>query len=133
MIYIKSPAVVAAVICVMKTIQENIAELNELILAGKSMEAFEKFYHHDVQMQENEDAPTVGKDANRERELEFYSNVKEFRGAEVHGVSIADNFSAVIWHFDYTHKEWGVRNYTQLAVQHWKDGLIVKEQFLYSN
>lgn len=117
----------------MNTIKEKIAELNKLILSGKSMEAFEKFYHNDVQMQENENAPTIGKVANRAREIEFYSNVAEFRGAEVHGITTSENLSAVIWHFDYTHKEWGVRNYTQVSVQHWKDGLIVKEQFFYGS
>jgi len=102
-----------------------------LVLAGKSMEAFEKFYHTDVQMQENENTPTVGKDANRQREIEFYANVKEFRAAEVHGITVGDNVSSVIWHYDYTHKEWGTRKYTQVSVQHWQDGLIIKEQFFY--
>jgi len=38
----------------------------------------------------------------------------------------------VEWHFDYTHKDWGIRNYTQVAVQDWKDGKIVKEKFYYA-
>jgi hypothetical protein len=117
----------------MKTIQQQLAELNQMVLAGNSIEAFEKFYHKDVVMQENESAPTVGKEANRLREVEFYSNVEEFRNAEVRGVAIGENLSSVIWHYDYTHKVWGKRNYTQVSVQHWKDGLIVKEQFFYGN
>ena len=117
----------------MNKIKEKITELNELVLAGKALEAFDKFYHNDVQMRENENAPTVGKEANRKREVEFFSNISDFRKAEVRGVSIGDNLSAVIWHYDYTHKEWGVRNYAQVSVQHWKDGLIVMEQFFYGN
>jgi len=115
----------------MKTIQEKLVELNQMVLAGNSLEAFEKFYHNDVQMQENESAPT--KEANRLREIEFYSNVEDFRGAEVRGVAIGDDISSVIWHYDYTHKVWGNRKYTQVSVQHWKDGLIIKEQFFYGN
>ncbi len=102
-----------------------------MVLAGKSLEAFEKFYHNDVQMQENENAPTIGKEANRQREIEFYSNVTEFRSAEVQGVAVGENISTVIWHYDYTHRQWGKRNYAQVSVQHWRDGLIVKEQFFY--
>jgi hypothetical protein len=117
----------------MENIKEKITELNRLVLSGKALEAFDKFYHADVQMQENENTPTIGKAANLQREKEFYANVTEFRGAEVRGVTIADNLSAVIWHYDYTHKEWGRRDYTQVSVQHWKDGLIVKEQFFYGN
>ena len=40
------------------------SELNKIVLEGKALEAFEKFYHDDVVMQENELAPTVGKAAN---------------------------------------------------------------------
>lgn len=117
----------------MITIQQKLSELNQLVLAGKSLEAFEKFYHSDVTMQENEAAPTIGKEANRQREIEFYSNVTEFRSAEVRGITFGENISTVIWHYDYSHKDWGKRNYTQVSVQTWKDGLIVREQFFYGN
>jgi len=117
----------------MNTLKEKITELNQLVLAGKALDAFEKFYHPSVMMQENENVPTVGKDANRQREIEFFNSISEFRGAEVKGVTIGDNLSTVIWHYDYTHKEWGVKNYTQVSVQHWKDGQIIKEQFFYGN
>ena len=40
----------------MKSILERINQLNDLVLQGKAMEAFERFYHEDVVMQENEDA-----------------------------------------------------------------------------
>src|SRR5688500_12901717 len=117
----------------METLKEKITELNNLVLEGKALEAFDKFYHPDVVMQENENHPTVGKEANRKREIEFLNNISEFRGAEVKGVALADDISTVIWHYDYTHKDWGIRNYTQVSVQHWQDGLIIKEQFLYTN
>jgi hypothetical protein len=103
------------------------------VLTGNAMEAFEKFYHPEISMQENENAPTHGKEANRQREIDFFNNITEFRGAEVKGIALNDNLSTVIWHYDYTHKEWGIRNYTQVSVQHWKDGLIIKEQFFYGN
>ena len=114
-------------------IEKTLKELNNLVLAGQTMEAFEKYYHDDIVMQENHMPPTVSKAANRQRELEFYSNVSEFRKSEVKGVGIGDNISFVIWEYDYTHKEWGVRNYTQVSIQEWKDGKIIKEKFVYTN
>jgi hypothetical protein len=117
----------------MNTLAEKINELNALVLSGKAIEAFEKFYHPEVVMQENENAPTVTKAANRKREIEFFANITEFRSAAVKGVALADNLSTVIWQYDYTHKEWGVRNYTQVSVQHWQDGLIIREQFFYGS
>jgi hypothetical protein len=117
----------------METIKEKVEEMTQLILDGKAMDAFEKYYHKNVIMQENETAPTIGKDANRNRELEFFENITDFRKAEVQGVAIGENLSTVIWKFDYTHKQWGVRNYKQVSVQHWEDGQIIKEQFFYGN
>ncbi|NJM27776.1 MAG: nuclear transport factor 2 family protein, partial [Pseudanabaena sp. RU_4_16] len=35
-------------------------DIKSLVLAGKAMEAFEKYYGEDVVMQENENPPTVG-------------------------------------------------------------------------
>jgi hypothetical protein len=114
-------------------IENSLKELNSLVLNGKMMDAFEKFYHGDVAMQENHLHPTISKDANRQRELEFLDNVIEFRGAEVKGTGIGDNISFVIWKYDYTHKVWGVRDYTQVSIQEWRDGKIIRETFVYAN
>lgn len=114
-------------------IKTSLADLNSLVINGKLMDAFEKYYHEDIEMQENSNAPLKGKDTNKKRELEFLSNVTEFRKAAVSGLAVNGNTSFVIWNYDYTHKEWGVRNYTQVSVQHWKDGKIIKEQFFYGN
>lgn len=117
----------------MNQIKEKIIELNQLILAGKGMEAFEKFYHPNVTMQENEAVPMVGKEPNRKRELEFFNSITEFRDARVNSVAVGEDVSMVEWFFDYTHKEWGVRKYTQVSVQQWQDGQIIKEQFFYGS
>ncbi len=116
----------------MSNLLEKISDLNDLILQGRAMEAFEKYYHEDVVMQENENPPFIGKSVNRKREEEFFSSITEFRGANPLKVTIGEGTSIVEWHFDYTHKDWGVRNYDQVAVQEWKDGLIIKEKFYYS-
>lgn len=117
----------------MKQISEKINHLNQLVLDGKMLEAFEMYYDNEVVMQENELQPTVGKDQNLKREKEFLNNITAFRGAKVLHVAAGDNVSFVTWQYDYTHKEWGVRNYTQVSVQNWKNGKIVKEQFFYGN
>ena len=114
-------------------IEKSVQQLNNMVLAGNLLEAFDKYYHDDVSMQENDLPPTITKEANRKRELEFLNNITEFRGAEVKGVGIGDNISFVMWNYDYTHKEWGVRNYNQISIQEWKDGKIVKEKFVYTN
>ena len=117
----------------MTTLLEKISSLNELVLQGKALEAFDTYYHDDVVMQENENPPTVGKETNRRREEEFFSSITEFRSAKPLTVTVGAGITMVQWHYDYTHKDWGVRNYTQVSVQEWKNGKIVKEQFFYGN
>lgn len=114
-------------------IEDAVNELNAMIQQGETMRAFEKFYHDNVIMQENDSSPIVGKDANRDREIQFHDNISEFRKAEVLGMAVSDNQSYVTWHLDFTHKHWGLRKYTQVAFQTWKDGKIVKEQFFYGS
>ncbi len=110
-------------------LEEKIQDLNRLVQEGRAMEAFERYYADDVRMQEGDATPTVGKEANRRREEDFFGNVIEFRGAEVHSVAVGDDTSAVEWTFDYTHREWGHQRYRQVAVQRWRDGKIVEERF----
>ena len=117
----------------MTTLLEKISDLNDLVLQGKALEAFDKYYHDEVIMQENESVPTIGKEANRKRENQFYSSLLEFRSAKLLKLTIGENITMTQWHYDYTHKDWGVRNYIQVSVQEWKNNKIIKEQFFYGS
>ena len=104
-----------------------------MFVQGTVMEAFDKFYADNVVMQENEQEPTVGKAANRKREEEFLSKVTKIRNAKPLKVAIGEGCTMVEWHFDYTHEDWGIRNYNQVSVQEWENGKIVKEKFYYGS
>ncbi len=117
-----------------KRILESVNDLNNLIITGKVMEAFEKYYAEDVTMQENENEPTIGKVACRVNEEAFVNGITDFRKAVVKSTLISDGISVVEWEFDFTHKDWGIRNYTQVSVQRWNEnGQIVNEKFNYNN
>ena len=115
-------------------LEQNVNDLNNHILSGKILEAFEKYYSPKVTMQENENPVTIGKDACRINEEAFVNGITEFRNGSVKNVLLSDNISVVEWEFDFTHKDWGVRNYTQVSVQRWNnEGQIVNEKFNYNN
>ncbi len=107
-------------------------DITSLVLQGKAMDAFEKYYGEDVVMQENETPATLGKAANRQRELEFFSKVVEFRAAEVKTVAYGDDVIISEWFVDYTHADWGKVTHDQVSVQRWQDGKVVHERFYYS-
>src|SRR6516165_7980927 len=107
-------------------------DLNEKILSGKAMEGFEQYYADDVVMQENSEAPFVGKDLNRKREIEFFSSVAEFHGAKLMASAVADDTSFGQWWMDVTMKNGPRVTMEQVAVRKWKNGKIVHERFFYN-
>lgn len=117
----------------MADLKTLVEELNQMILDGKILDAFEKFYAEEIVMQDNNYPARVGKAENRTYEEAFVNGLTEFRGAKVVNTLISDGIAVVEWWFDYTHKDYGVRNYHQVAVQRWKDGQIVEEKFYYNN
>ncbi|MDX1954206.1 MAG: nuclear transport factor 2 family protein [Chitinophagaceae bacterium] len=117
----------------MTDLRTQVDQLNQMILEGKILEAFEKFYDDNVVMQDNDYPARVGKDINRQYEEAFVSGLTEFRGAKILNTLISDGLAVVEWWFDYTHKDYGTRTYVQLAVQRWKNGKIVEEKFYYNS
>ena len=67
------------------------------------------------------------------RSIEFFGAITEFRGAQPLKIAVGENTTMVEWHYDYTHKDWGVRKYNQVAVQEWKNGQIINERFYYGS
>jgi hypothetical protein len=115
------------------SLKDKVNDLNRMILSGESMDAFEKYYHEDVSMQENSDPPTVGKSANRERETQTMSMIEEFFGANLISTTFGDDITMSEWEMDIKYKGAPRQKMCQVAVQKWKDGQIINERFYYSN
>ncbi len=116
----------------MATTAQCDAQLNQLLLAGQAMPAFEQFYADDVSMQENSDAPTVGKDANRERELQFFGMVEEFHGMQMLSSAVDGDVSLSEWVMDVKLKGMPRMQMAQVAVRRWQAGKVSSERFYYS-
>lgn len=106
-------------------------ELNSLILARRHQEAFEKFYAEDCVMQENDEPPTRGKEANREREKKFFAMLVEFHSIELESSAVGDGVSFSEWRNEMTLEGIGRVKTEQVSVRRWRDGQIVNERFYY--
>ena len=111
------------------SINKHVQAVIDGIMAGKILETFDAYYADDVVMSENLKDERVGKTANREYELKFLENVQEFHGAKVGRVIIDGDHAAVEWSFDITFKGGNRVKMEQVAVQTWKDGKIIREDF----
>jgi ketosteroid isomerase-like protein len=107
-------------------------QLNQQILSGDALGAFEKFYADDVVMQENVDEPRKGKDANRKVEQEFFASVEQFHGAKLLGSAVNGDTSYSEWEYDITFKGGNRAKLTQVAARRWKNGHVVHERFYYN-
>jgi hypothetical protein len=114
------------------TTQELDQALNQQVLAGDIMGAFDKYYAEDVVMQENSDEPFVGKATNREREQKFVSSIAEFHGASVVSSAVNGDTSFSEWAMDVTFQGGARYKLAQVAVRTWKDGQVVRERFYYN-
>ena len=113
-------------------ITESVHDLAKMIGDGKLMEAFEKYYADNVSMQENEGEIRTGKDANRKAEEAFVGGITKINEITMLAVTVGDNVSALEYHFDVQHKEYGRINKNQVAIQRWQNNKITSEKFYYN-
>ena len=109
------------------------AELNTLILEGRILDAFDRFYAEEVVMQENTAPPTTGKAANRAREVEFVGSVEEVHEIKLLSTGVGEGDTTYgVWVIDASYKGAGRVRSEQVAVRTWKDGAVVREQFFHA-
>ncbi|MEM1138041.1 MAG: SnoaL-like domain-containing protein [Bacteroidota bacterium] len=113
---------------------KKVQELYSMMNQGQMMEAFEKFYHNDIEMIEATGEVRKGKDYNREFEKKFMESIQETHGGGVDGITAneEDKITMVASWMDVTFKEGGRVKMEEVAVQYWEGDLIVKERFYYN-
>ena len=102
--------------------------LNNLIIAGKSGEAFMKFYAEDVVAQENDDPERKGRDPWMHGRLELEKKMERFNARVLANAANGDtSFSE--WEYNVELAGMGAMKVVQVAVRRWKDGKVVRERF----
>lgn len=111
---------------------DKISNIYDHISKGTALEAFEEYYAEDVTMILEDGTEVVGKDANRQREKEFFGSVEEFHGIDISAITSneEEGITAVESSMTVTFK--GADEPTtmeQVAVQHWDAEKVSTEQF----
>jgi ketosteroid isomerase-like protein len=102
--------------------------LNEMIIQGKSVEAFTTFYAEDVVAQENDEPERFGRESwMRDRE-QMGKNIRKF-SARVLAHAAEGDTSFSEWEYDMELEGMGPIKMVQVAVRRWKDGKIIRERF----
>jgi ketosteroid isomerase-like protein len=114
----------------MSSIKQQVQHLVELVEQGRMLEAIETYYGENVAMQENLDPPTVGLEANIERERTFFGSLLSAKFRAI-SVTVEGDRAAINWVFDYTTADGQRYRMDQMAVQTWRDGKIIHERYIY--
>lgn len=114
----------------------NLAELeqqfNRMVLANQPEQVIERFYADDAQLQENNEAPIVGKAAILARERGFLANVAQSQPAVLHAWSVGEDVTFSEWSYAMTFKDGTRFVLNEVARRQWRNGQVVHERFYYS-
>lgn len=112
-------------------LEQRLQDLHNHIRQGKIIEAMNEFYDTNTVMQDNANTPTKGLAANIEREKQFMSGVKEWKGFDVTATGVGDNVTFYEAVMDFVATSGQHMHLEQVSVAKWKNGKIVHERFYY--
>lgn len=105
-------------------------ELIAMVASGKTAEAFDKFYHEDLEKTDFLSGNTVkGKAANEKANQELLSKITALRALSAIGKIVKGNRSFLVWWVDIDHADRGAVQVAEVAIQEWQDGRIIRERF----
>ncbi|MGQ0810174.1 MAG: SnoaL-like domain-containing protein [Nitrospiraceae bacterium] len=112
-------------------LQHRLQDLFGYIRQGKIIEAMNEFYDKDTVMQDNANPPTKGLAANIEREKQFGSAVKEWKGFTVTASGVGGDVTFYEAALDWIATDGTPIHLEQVSVAKWKNGKIIQERFYY--
>jgi hypothetical protein len=108
----------------------NVGVLIEMVERGAYLEAFDRCYAPDAVVQENDSAERAGIDTLIANEKAVLGAFRSITGRAL--ASFVSGDQAVIhWAFDFVGHDGSLGRLDELALQTWRDGLIVHEKFYY--
>ncbi len=114
------------------TLQDRLEDLFSYIREGRILDAINEFYAEEAVMQENVQPPTVGREANLEREKQFLSTVKEWQRFDVTAKGIGEDVTFYETVMDWVTTYGTPVHVEQVVVANWRDGKIIKERYYHN-
>ena len=111
------------------TLQDRLEDLFSYIREGRILDAINEFYAEDAVMQENNLPPTVGREANFEREKQFLSMVKEWKRFDVLAKGVGENVTLYETVMDWVTTDDTPVHVEQVVVAKWRNGKITHERY----
>ena len=110
----------------------KVEQLNSMITTGNTLDAIQQFYDDNVIVQENEELPRVGKQICLENERLNLARTTYVQ-SELLNQAVNTQKGVVFseWKIVFTNLQGVASQLTEVSVQQWSDGLIIREKFYY--
>ena len=99
--------------------------------SGEYLAAIEEYYTEDAAMQENEQAPRVGREALLANERNVLRAFEKVTGRCVRPVLVSNDTAVIHWVFEFATRDGGAIRLDELALQRWDGDRIAEERFYY--
>lgn len=113
-------------------LQDGLEDLFAYIRGGRILDAINAFYAEDAAMQENDQPPTVGREANLEREKQFLKTVTEWKRFDVTAKGVGDDVTFYETVMDWITTDGTPVHVEQVVVAKWQDGRIIHERYYHN-
>ena len=102
-----------------------------LVESNAHAEACEQFYTEHSTMQENQEAPRVGRAAHVENERRVMARAESVTSTCVRPVLVNGDHVVIRWIFRFTWRDGSIMHMEELAWQRWEGERIAQETFFY--
>ncbi|MBL8289009.1 MAG: nuclear transport factor 2 family protein [Rubrivivax sp.] len=110
---------------------ETLARFIARVEQNAHVQAIEEFYLPEASMQENMNAPRVGREALVANEERVLAKAKSVHSRCVGPAFVHGDLVVIRWHFRFEGHDGTVRELEELAYQQWQGERILREQFFY--
>jgi len=98
---------------------------------GAHAEACDEFYTENSSMQENQNAPRVGRAAHVANERKVLARAKSVESRCIRPILISEDRVVIHWSFRFEWRDGTVTEMEELAYQRWEGERIAEEKFFY--
>lgn len=111
--------------------RETVEAFVNQVVHGDHVEAIRDWYADDASMQENQDAPRVGREALMAGEARMLARQAEVKTELISPVLVDGDRVAIHWRFTFTSKTGHVNSFEEIAWQEWRGDKVWRETFFY--
>lgn len=111
--------------------EQTLHDFVTTVESGDYVGAIERFYHPEASMQENNDAPRVGRDLLVAGEKQIMASVQSIGAQRLAGPMVNGNEVALRWRFEFKRPDGSAMVMDEIALQVWQGERIITEKFFY--